>query len=187
MPGLGPGIHAFGRISKDVDGRDKPGHDGQRHRAMSDIATLEQEILASVDVAADEAALEAVRVAALGKSGSVTALLKTLGTMTPDERRQQGPLINGLKDRVTAALGARREALKDQALNVRLNTEAVDVTLPTRESPTEIGRVHPISQVIDELTAIFADMGFAVAEGPDIETDDYNFTKLNFPEGHPAR
>jgi phenylalanyl-tRNA synthetase alpha chain len=154
---------------------------------MSDIATLEKEILANVDAASDEAALEAVRVAALGKSGSVSALLKTLGGMTPDERRQQGPLINGLKDRVTAALAARREALKDQALDARLNTEAIDVTLPVRESPTEIGRVHPISQVIDELTAIFADMGFAVAEGPDIETDDNNFTMLNTPVGHPAR
>jgi phenylalanyl-tRNA synthetase alpha chain len=154
---------------------------------MSDIAQLEQQILADVSGAADEAALEAVRVAALGKSGSVSARLKTLGAMTPDERRQQGPLINGLKDRVTAAITTRREALKDQALDQRLNTEAVDVTLPTRESPTEIGRVHPLSQVMDELTAIFADMGFAVAEGPDIETDDYNFTKLNFPEGHPAR
>ena len=107
--------------------------------------------------------------------------------MTPDERKVQGPLINGLKDRVTAALAARRDALKDAALDARLNTETVDVTLPVREAPAEIGRIHPISQVIDELTAIFADMGFAVAEGPDIETDDYNFTKLNFPEGHPAR
>jgi phenylalanyl-tRNA synthetase alpha chain len=160
--------------------------DGAR-LAMSDIAQLEQQILADVSGACDEATLETARVAALGKSGSVSALLKTLGAMTPDERRQQGPLINGLKDRVTAAIGQKREALKDQALDQRLNTEAVDVTLPTRESPTEIGRVHPISQVIDELTAIFADMGFAVAEGPDIETDDYNFTKLNFPEGHPAR
>src|SRR5437870_315452 len=154
---------------------------------MSDIAQLEQQILADVNAASDEAALEAVRVAALGKSGSVSALLKTLGTMSPEERKQQGPLINGLKDRVTAAIAARRDALKDQTLNARLNTETVDVTLPVRESPAEIGRIHPISQVVDELTAIFADMGFAVAEGPDIETDDYNFTKLNFPEGHPAR
>jgi phenylalanyl-tRNA synthetase alpha chain len=107
--------------------------------------------------------------------------------MTPDERREQGARINGLKDRVTAALAARKEALKHAALDQRLNTETVDVTLPVREPPAETGRIHPISQVIDELTAIFADMGFAVAEGPDIETDDYNFTKLNFPEGHPAR
>jgi phenylalanyl-tRNA synthetase alpha chain len=155
--------------------------------AMSDIAQLEQEILAAVAAASDEAALEAVRVAALGKSGSVSALLKTLGAMTPDERKEKGPAINGLKDRVTAAIAARRDALKSAALDARLNTEIVDVTLPTREPPAEIGRIHPISQVLDELTAIFADMGFAVAEGPDIETDDLNFTKLNIPEGHPAR
>src|ERR1700688_3526 len=92
--------------------------------AMSDLATLEQTILSQIAAASDEAALEAVRVAALGKSGSVSALLKTLGTMTPEERKHQGPLINGLKDRVTTAIGARREALKDQALTLRLNTEA---------------------------------------------------------------
>src|SRR3954469_10079812 len=154
---------------------------------MSDIATLEQEIGGAIASASDEAALESVRVAALGKSGSVSALLRTLGAMTPDERKQQGPLINGLKDRVTAAIAERREALKNAALDQRLNTETVDVTLPLRESPAEAGRIHPITQVIDELTAIFSDMGFAVAEGPDIETDDLNFTKLNIPEGHPAR
>ena len=154
---------------------------------MSDIGKLEQQILADVAAAADEAALEAVRVAALGRNGTITALLKTLGAMTPDERRVQGPLINGLKDKVTEALTARRDALKNAALDARLNTETVDVTLPVREPPTDQGRIHPISQVIDELTAIFADMGFAVAEGPDIETDDLNFTKLNIPEGHPAR
>jgi phenylalanyl-tRNA synthetase alpha chain len=140
---------------------------------MTDIAQLENEILAEVAGAADEAALEAVRVSALGKNGSITALLKTLGALAPEERKNQGPLINGLKDRVNTALTVRRDALKAAALTARLNTE--------------IGRVHPITQVVDELTAIFADMGFAVAEGPDIETDDYNFTKLNFPEDHPAR
>ena len=154
---------------------------------MTDTTQLEQQILAEVAAASDDAALETVRVAALGKSGSLTALLKTLGTLPPEERKTQGPLINGLKDRVNAALAARREALKDAALEARLNTESVDVTLPVREAPAEIGRVHPITQVTDELTAIFADMGFAVAEGPDIETNDYNFTKLNFPEDHPAR
>ncbi len=154
---------------------------------MSDIAKLETEILSAVSSSNDEAALEAVRVAALGKSGSVSALLKTLGGMSPDERKAQGPLINGLKDRVTQAIAQRRDALKNAALDQKLATETVDVTLPVRETPADAGRIHPISQVIDELTAIFADMGFAVAEGPDIETDDYNFTKLNFPEGHPAR
>jgi phenylalanyl-tRNA synthetase alpha chain len=154
---------------------------------MSDIVQLEQQLLAEVAAAADEAALEAVRVAALGKSGSVSGLLRTLGTMTPDERKEKGPLINGLKDSIGTAIAARKDALKNVALDQRLNTETVDVTLPVRESPAEAGRIHPISQVIDELTAIFSDMGFAVAEGPDIETDDLNFTKLNIPEGHPAR
>jgi len=154
---------------------------------MSDIAQLEQKALADIAAAGDDAALEAVRVAALGKSGSVTALLKTLGSMSPEERKTQGAAINGLKDRVNAALTAQRDALKGAALEARLNSESIDVTLPVREAPAEIGRVHPITQVVDELTAIFADMGFAIAEGPDIETDDYNFTRLNFPENHPAR
>jgi phenylalanyl-tRNA synthetase alpha chain len=154
---------------------------------MSDIAKLETDILSAVVSSNDEAALESVRVAALGKSGSVSALLKTLGGMTPEERKTQGPAINGLKDHVTQAIAERRETLKNATLDRKLASETVDVTLPLRESPAEAGRIHPISQVIDELTAIFADMGFAVAEGPDIETDDYNFTRLNFPEGHPAR
>lgn len=154
---------------------------------MTDITALETEISSAIAAAGDETALEAVRVAALGKSGSVTALLKTLGGLTPDERKVQGPAINGLRDRVNAALNAKREGFKGAALDAKLATETIDVTLPTREPLAEIGRVHPITQVVDELTTIFADMGFSVAEGPDIETDDYNFTKLNFPEGHPAR
>src|SRR5215211_2973981 len=159
----------------------------QLRRPMTDLRALESELLAAVANASDEAGLEAVRVAALGRNGSITALLRALGTMAPDERKQQGPLINGLKDRIVAAIAARRDALRDLALDQRLNTETVDVTLPVREPPAELGRIHPISQVVDELTAIFADMGFAVAEGPDIETDYLNFTALNFPEGHPAR
>ncbi|MGZ3329476.1 MAG: phenylalanine--tRNA ligase subunit alpha, partial [Xanthobacteraceae bacterium] len=154
---------------------------------MTDLRALETELLTAIAAATDEAALEAVRVAALGRNGSISTLLKTLGTMSPDERKRQGAAINGVKDSITAALAARKDALKALALDQRLNTETVDVTLPVREPPTEIGRVHPITQVVDELTAIFADMGFAIVEGPDIETDDYNFTKLNFPEGHPAR
>ena len=187
MPGLGPGIHAFLASSKTWMAGTRPAMTSKMSLVMSDIDSLQQSVLKDIAAASDEAALEAVRVAALGKSGSVSALLKTLGTMTPDERKARGPLINGLKDAVNSALLARRDALKNAALDQRLNTESIDVTLPVRESPAEAGRIHPISQVIDELTAIFADMGFAVAEGPDIETDDYNFTKLNFPEGHPAR
>ncbi len=154
---------------------------------MSDVESLEQKLLAEIAAAPDESVLEGVRIAALGKSGAVSALLKTLGGMSPDERKLAGPRINGLKDKVNEALAARRETLRSAALDHRLNTETVDVTLPVRESPPEIGRLHPISQVIDELTTIFADMGFSVAEGPDIETDDNNFTMLNTPVGHPAR
>jgi phenylalanyl-tRNA synthetase alpha chain len=154
---------------------------------MSDIETLERKLLTEIESAPDEAALEAVRIAALGKKGSVSELLKTLGAMTPEERKTKGPAINGLRDRVAAGINARKGALKDAALNARLNSETVDVTLPVRETPAEVGRIHPITQVVDELTAIFADMGFAVAEGPDIETDELNFTMLNFQADHPAR
>jgi phenylalanyl-tRNA synthetase alpha chain len=154
---------------------------------MSDLTTLQQTILTAITDATDEAALESVRIAALGKAGSISALLKSLGGMSPDERKEKGPQINGLRDIVNDALLARRTALKDQALNARLQSERADVSLPVPESMAARGRIHPISQVIDELTAIFADMGFAVAEGPDIETDFYNFTALNFPVGHPAR
>jgi phenylalanyl-tRNA synthetase alpha chain len=155
--------------------------------AMSDLATLEQDILAQIAAASDEAALEAVRVAALGKKGSISALLATLGKMSPDERKTQGAAINLAKDKVTQSLAERRDVLKSAALDARLASETLDVTLPLREAPTEQGRIHPLSQVFEEVNTIFADMGFSVAEGPDIETDDYNFTKLNFPEGHPAR
>ena len=154
---------------------------------MSDLAKLESEVLAAIAAAPDEAALEAVRVGALGKKGSISALLATLGKMSPEQRKTEGAAINAAKDKVTQALTARRDVLKNAALDARLASETIDVTLPLRDTPADQGRIHPISQVMDELTAIFADMGFAIAEGPDIETDDYNFTKLNFPEGHPAR
>jgi phenylalanyl-tRNA synthetase alpha chain len=154
---------------------------------LTDLDALEAELLTAITAAEDEAALESIRVAALGRNGSVSALLKTLGKMTPAQRKERGPLINGLKDRIAAAIAARNDALADLTLDQRLKTETIDVTLPVREPPAEIGRIHPISQVTDELVAIFSDMGFAVVEGPDIETDDYNFTKLNFPLGHPAR
>src|SRR6202790_329460 len=154
---------------------------------MTDLAKLESEILSQVAGAGDEAELEAVRVAALGKKGSISALLATLGKMSPDERKTKGAAINLARDKVRQAPTARRDILKSANPDARLASETIDVTLPLRDSPAEQGRIHPLSQVMDELTTIFADMGFALAEGPDIETDDYNFTKLNFPEGHPAR
>jgi phenylalanyl-tRNA synthetase alpha chain len=152
---------------------------------MTDISSLQSDILAQVSAAGDEAALEAVRVAALGKKGSVSELMKTLGAMSPDERKTQGPLLNGLRDAVTEAIAARKAQLGDAAMDAKLAGEKIDVTLPPRTQTQ--GSVHPISQVLEEITAIFADMGFAVAEGPDIEFDDYNFTKLNIPPDHPAR
>ena len=154
---------------------------------MSDLDTLETSIMADIAAASDEQAIEAVRVGAIGKKGSVSELLKTLGRMTPDERKEMGPRINGLRDRVSEALTARRQELRDAAIEARLARETVDVTLPVHGAPVERGRIHPISQVIDEIAAIFGDLGFSIAEGPDIETDYYNFTALNFPEGHPAR
>ncbi|HEX4635775.1 MAG TPA: phenylalanine--tRNA ligase subunit alpha [Rhizomicrobium sp.] len=152
---------------------------------MTDIAQLQSEILAAIAGAADEAALEAVRVAALGKKGSVSALLATMGSLSADERKIQGPKFNGLKDAITQAIAARKAQLGDAALEARLASERLDVTLPAR--PENTGTVHPISQVLEEVVAIFADLGFGVAEGPDVEHDDYNFTKLNIPPDHPAR
>src|SRR3569623_457378 len=152
-----------------------------------DIAQLRADLTAAIAAAIDEGALEAVRVTALGKKGSVSALLATLGTMPPEDRKSAGPLINGLKNEIAAAIEAKGSALKGASLNARLESERVDVTLPLKPAPTAQGRIHPISQVWDENTALFSDMGFKIAEGPDIETAWYNFTALNFPEGHQAR
>ncbi len=150
-------------------------------------ADIERRVLAGISAAESEAALELLRVSALGKKGSISALLSTLGRMAPDARKAKGAALNALRDRVSEALAGRREVLGRAALAARLSAESVDVTLPVRDEAVARGRIHPISQVTDEVTALFADMGFAVAEGPDIETDFYNFTALNFPPGHPAR
>lgn len=155
--------------------------------ATDDLERLEADIAARIDAAGDEAALEAVRVEALGKKGTVSEQLKRLGGMSPEERKEMGPLLNGLKARLTERIAERKAVLHRAAREARLARETVDVTLPVQEGPLSAGRIHPISQVIDELTAIFGDLGFTIAEGPDIETDFYNFTALNFPEGHPAR
>jgi phenylalanyl-tRNA synthetase alpha chain len=152
---------------------------------MTDIAQLERDLIHEIAAASDERALDEVRVTALGKKGSVAELLKTLGAMAPEQRKVQGPLLNGLRDRVSEAIALRKKALEDAALEARLLTERVDVTLPALEIPK--GSIHPVSHVRDELIAIFADLDFAVAEGPDVETDEYNFTRLNIPAEHPAR
>jgi phenylalanyl-tRNA synthetase alpha chain len=130
-------------------------------------------------------ALESVRIALLGKQGSISALLKTLGGMTPEERASEGPRINGLRQAASDAIAARKTELEAAALDARLASERIDMTLPAPATPR--GSVHPVSQVMDELAEIFADMGFAVATGPEIEDDWHNFTALNIPETHPAR
>ncbi|QYE36127.1 phenylalanine--tRNA ligase subunit alpha [Polymorphobacter sp. PAMC 29334] len=147
--------------------------------------TEPDQLIAAIDAAASLDALEAIRIAALGKAGSVTALMKTLGQMAPDLRLTEGPRLNAMRDAVGAAIAARKAALEAAALDARLASERLDMTLPVAAAPA--GSIHPISQVMDELAEIFADLGFAVATGPEIEDDWHNFTALNMDENHPAR
>ncbi|MBY0423878.1 MAG: phenylalanine--tRNA ligase subunit alpha [Parvularculaceae bacterium] len=151
----------------------------------ADLNSLEQDLSARLAAAADAAAIEELRVFALGKKGVISDRLKALGAMGPEERKSAGAAINAVKERVAAAIDAKKAAIEEAALDARLATEKVDVSLPVRPEPR--GRIHPISQVTDEIVAIFAAMGFDVAEGPDIEDDFHNFTALNFPLDHPAR
>jgi phenylalanyl-tRNA synthetase alpha chain len=146
---------------------------------------LREKYLALISAAADEAALEELRVQAVGKKGEISLQMRSLGKMSPEERQLAGPALNALKDEVNSALTARKSSMADAALEERLKSEWLDVTLPGRQRP--VGTIHPISQVWEEVTAIFADMGFSVAEGPQIETDWYNFDALNMPGHHPAR
>jgi phenylalanyl-tRNA synthetase alpha chain len=152
---------------------------------MDDLANIRAGALAAITAAGSLEALEAARVAALGKKGSIPALMARLGGMSADERKAAGALLNAAKDEVAAAVAARKAELEAKALDQRLAREKVDVTLTPR--PERQGRVHPISQVMEEIAAIFAAMGFEVAEGPDIEDDFHNFTALNIPPEHPAR
>ncbi|MDA9939171.1 phenylalanine--tRNA ligase subunit alpha [Planktomarina temperata] len=146
---------------------------------------LREKYLALISAAADESALEELRVQAVGKKGEISLQMRSLGKMSPEERQVAGPALNALKDEVNSALTARKSSMADAALEERLKSEWLDVTLPGRQRP--VGTIHPISQVWEEVTAIFADMGFSVAEGPQIETDWYNFDALNMPGHHPAR
>ncbi|HZG09813.1 MAG TPA: phenylalanine--tRNA ligase subunit alpha [Allosphingosinicella sp.] len=152
---------------------------------MSDLDTMSDTLLARIGGAPDLQALETERVAALGKQGAITQLLKTLGGMSPEQRQSEGPRIHTLRERIGEALGARKAALEAEALAKKLATETLDMTLPAAAAPQ--GSVHPVSQVMDELAEIFADLGFSVATGPEIEDDWRNFTALNIPESHPAR
>ena len=152
---------------------------------MDGLNELRGSWLERIAGATDESALEDMRVAALGKKGEISLKMRELGGMSPEERQVAGPALNALKDEVGAALAAKKAALGDAALDERLKAEWLDVTLPSRHR--RVGTIHPVSQVTEEVTAIFADMGFAVAEGPQIETDFYNFDALNIPGHHPAR
>ena len=152
---------------------------------MDNVDTLRAELTAAIAGAESTDALDGVRVSALGKKGSITGLMKTLGGMEPDARKAAGQAINALKGEVAGAIESRKGELEAAELDARLMAEKVDVTLEAR--PREDGCIHPISQVIEEMTAIFCEMGFTVAEGPDIEEDWYNFTALNIPPEHPAR
>ncbi len=143
------------------------------------------DLIERIEAAPDLTALEGLRVAALGKSGSLTAKLKSLGAMDPETRAAEAPKIHALREAVTVAIAQRKAALEQAELDQRLATEGLDLSLPAAETPA--GTVHPVSQVMDELAEIFADLGFAVAEGPEIEEQWYNFTALNMPEFHPAR
>ena len=150
------------------------------------IETLKPELLAAISAADSLQALDDIRVAAVGKNGRITALMKTLGSLEPEERKQAGQLLNIFKNEITIALDTRKTALETQEMNARLAAEGVDITLPCRPE-TNSGRIHPISQTIEEALTIFAQMGFELAEGPDIEDDWHNFEALNIPPAHPAR
>jgi phenylalanyl-tRNA synthetase alpha chain len=152
-----------------------------------ELYSLKTELLRAIAEASDLDALEQVRITALGKEGRVSELMQALGSLPPDERKAFGQVVNDLKTSIGEALEARRQDLTHAATAERLAHERADVTLPVREGPLAEGRIHPVSQVTDEITEIFADMGFSIAEGPDIETDFNNFTALNIPPEHPAR
>ncbi|CAA7623541.1 phenylalanine--tRNA ligase subunit alpha [Magnetospirillum sp. SS-4] len=152
---------------------------------MQDLDRIRAEALAAVAAATTPEQLDAARVAALGKKGTISGLMKNLGAMDPEARKAAGAAMNAVRDEVAAALDGAKAVLDAKALEQRLSRERIDVTLPAR--PESLGRIHPISQTIEEITAIFAQMGFTVAEGPDIEDDFHNFTALNIPPEHPAR
>lgn len=152
---------------------------------MTEIETLKGELLAAVAAATDLAALEAVRLDALGKKGRISVQLKTLGGLEAELRKQTGQALNLVKDEVAEAISVRQAELEADALSEQLANERVDISLPVQQPLA--GGIHPLSRTMEEIAAIFADMGFSIAEGPDIETDFYNFTALNIPPEHPAR
>jgi phenylalanyl-tRNA synthetase alpha chain len=152
---------------------------------MQDLDKIVAEATAAFDAAGDPAALEQAKARYLGKQGALTELLKGLGKLAPDARREAGARINAAKDRIESALAARRQALADAKLDARLAEESLDVTLPGRGLAR--GGLHPASRTLERIERLFRSIGFDVADGPEIETDFHNFTALNTPEDHPAR
>ena len=152
---------------------------------MDNIENLTSEILGQIEKASDLNTLEEIRVSALGKKGRLTEQMKTLGTMSPEERKTAGQALNVAKDKIAGAIDAKKVALEKAEMDKRLASETIDVSMPIR--PSQQGRIHPVSQVMEEMLTIFAQMGFDLAEGPDIEDDWHCFEALNFPKNHPAR
>ena len=151
---------------------------------MTDIKAIKEKYSAEITAASDLKTLDDIRVAALGKKGEVSMMMRGLGKMTPEEKKVMGPALNGLKNDIAAVIETRKAALEAAEMDAALASETMDMSLPVG-SP--VGTLHPVQQVMEEMAVIFSDMGFSVAEGPDIETDFNNFTALNFPPGHPAR
>ena len=152
---------------------------------MQDYDKLKNEVLIKIKEANSLDDLENLRVQVLGKKGSITSIMKQLGSLEPEKRREAGQILNSLQKNIIESIDNKKSSLEDTYLNEKLKNEALDITLPTR--PENIGRIHPLSKTMDEVISIFAQMGFTVAEGPDIESDFYNFTALNIPQEHPAR
>jgi len=151
---------------------------------MTEVSDVKEKYAAAIEGAGDLKSLDDIRVEALGKKGEVSLMMRGLGQMSPDEKKVMGPALNGLKNEIAALVEMRKAALETEALNAALVSETMDMSLPVSRTQ---GTLHPINQVMEEMAVIFSDMGFSVAEGPDIEDDFHNFTALNFPPGHPAR
>ena len=154
---------------------------------MIDSEILEKEILNAVNSANDQDTLEKIRIAELGKKGRISLLMKELSNLSSEEKKEKGSKLNNLKNIITTSISEKKEKVENIELNKRLLKEKVDVTLPVKAQQAKTGKIHPVSQVMDEISEIFGSLGYQIEEGPDIETEHYNFNALNIPESHPAR
>ena len=152
---------------------------------MENIENLKKEFSALIEEASSIKEIEDARVSILGKKGKITDMMKTLGQLSADERKEAGKNLNILKGEIAKLLDSKKQELEEKELNEKLSSEKIDITLSTR--PETQGKIHPVSQIFEEVVAIFGQMGFSIAEGPEIEDDFHNFTALNIPADHPAR